>query len=55
MDNEMTTLKCSAGSLRLKEEIYESTACKTREVNSIHQKICVQRMNRVRTLISANI
>lgn len=42
MDNEVATLKCSVGSVRLKEEIDESTACKTIEVDSVYQKICVQ-------------
>lgn len=35
MGNETATLKCSVDSMRLKEEIYESTAHKIIEVNSI--------------------
>lgn len=42
MDNEMVTLKCSVGSLRLTEDIYESTAYKTVEVDSVYQRICIQ-------------
>lgn len=35
MGNETATLKCSVDSMRLKEEIYESTAYKIIEVDSI--------------------
>lgn len=36
IDQERATLKCSVSSLRLKEEIYESTTYKTTEVASIY-------------------
>lgn len=42
MDDEMATLKCSVGSLRLTPEIYESKAYKTIEVDSVYQRICIR-------------